>query len=462
MPDADLAVRSTHIQTESGVLDGWIVVRDGVIVALADPRERPDAARVLDVGSLPVLPGVIDTHVHFRDPGFTDKEDFETGSRAAAAGGITTVFDMPNVRPVTNTVENFKAHIRNAAAKSIVDFGHNASAANPDTIGALAEAGATSFKIFMMKDVGRDYPHMGETAVGELRDLYRICEEVAKTGRTLFIHPHEQGIYEMFVERAQAERGMGPDSYAVAWRDGDGSVFNVAIAAILQIQRATGAKVHLLHSSTESTFEMVRQAKAEGRTVSTEVNPFSVFLSHTWEQVEKLGPYALGMWVPEKDVDAIWRALRDGAADVIASDHGPHTIAEKEIGWTDMYASPGGSPSVQDYFSLFLEAVSAGRLSLERLVELTSRRPAELTGLYPRKGAIRVGADADLVVVDFEREVTIDVASRYYKCGWTPYDGRKVTGAPVLTVLRGAVIAEDGKVLAEPGFGRYVGSAPWL
>lgn len=458
----DLAVRSNEIYTENGPLDGWVLIKDGAIVGLPHARAEVDAAEVIDVGRCPVIPGVIDTHAHFRDPGFTDKEDFETGSRSAAAGGITTIFDMPNVRPVTKTVEAFKAHIRNAASKTLVDFGHNASAADPDTIADLARAGATSFKVFMMKDVGRDYPHMGETAVSSMGELYRVCEEVAKTGRTLFIHPHEQDVYELFVEREQRELGMGPESYARAWRDGDGAVFDIAIAGIIQVQRSTGARVHLLHSSTTQTFEMVRAAKERGQTITTEVNPFSVFLSHTWEAVQRLGPYSLGMWVPEKDVNAIWAALRSGDADVIGSDHGPHTIAEKEVGWTNMYASPGGSPSIQDYVSFFLEAVNEGRLGMERLVELTSRRPAEVTGLYPQKGVIRVGSDADLTIVDMTRINEITAATRHYKCGWTPYEGRKVTGAPIATILRGRVIMRDGVVDAEPGSGRYVRDLDWL
>lgn len=458
----DLLVRSERIYTSGGWIDGYVGVRDGRVSAFFRADEDPSAAELIDVGPLHVLPGVVDTHVHFRDPGFTDKEDFETGSRSAAAGGITTVFDMPNVDPVTNTVERFQAHIRNAATKSIVDFGHNASAAHPENIAGLAAAGASSFKIFMMTDVGRSYPHMPETAVSSLRDMYRICEEVAKTGLTLFVHPHEQGIYELFVERAQESLGMGPESYATAWRDGDGSVFDVAIAGILQIQRATGVKMHLLHSSTVNTFEMVRAAKAEQRPVSTEINPFSIFLSHEWSRVQEMGPYSLGMWVPEKDVDAIWRALLDGAGDVIGSDHGPHNIAEKEIGWKNMYASPGGSPAVQDYLPLLLNAVNEGKLTLERLVELCCTRPAEIAGVHPKKGTISLGSDADFVVVDMDRVETIRTDSRYYKCGWTPYDGRTVKGVPVRTILRGRTIMLDGTVTGEVGGGQFVGNAEWL
>jgi dihydroorotase-like cyclic amidohydrolase len=161
------------------------------------------------------------------------------------------------------------------------------------------------------------------------------------------------------------------------------------------------------------------------------------------------------MWVPDKDGVAMWEGLLDGTVDTIGTDHAPHTREEKEIGWTDMYASPGGMPIVEHFLSLFLTEVNAGRLTLERLVEVCASNPARLAGFYPRKGAIAVGADADLVVLDMERRHTITAANSHYKCGWTPLEGREVHGLPVLTMLRGCVIAQDGEVLVEPGYGRF-------
>ena len=454
MTDLDLVVRSRRILTESGWLDGAIGVADERIVSLGPASEVAAAHRVIDAGDKPVIPGLVDTHIHLRDPGFTQKEDFFSGTCAAAAGGVTTVLDMPNVQPPTTTVERLKAHLENAARKSIVDFGHNAAGTIPENIAGLADAGATAFKVFMMADVGRDYPHMPGIAVDDHATLFRICEQVARTGRPLFVHPHDQALYDLFVHRAWEHWGRDHRSYARAWRDGNGIVLDSGIATLLRLQKATGVRLHILHLSTVEGVRMIRRAKADGQAVTAEVNPFALFVTNSWDAVERLGPYCLGFWVPDEDGAAIWEALIDGTADVIGTDHAPHTREEKERGWTDMFATPGGMPIVQHYLSLLLNDVNTGRLTLSRVVELCATRPAKLVGLYPRKGAIAVGADADLVVLDLERVETITAANSLYKCGWTPLEGRRVQGVPVMTLLRGRVIAEDGKIQAEPGSGR--------
>lgn len=455
-PKVDLLVRSRRILLEDGWHDGAIAVvgeRISAVHAAAD--SLPPARRVVDAGERPVIPGLVDTHIHLRDPGFTHKEDFESGTRAAAAGGVTTVMDMPNVEPPTNTVERFTAHIENATRKSIVDFGHNAAGTIPEEIAGLAEAGATAFKVFMMADIGRDYPHMPGIAVDDHATLLRICEEVAKTGRPLYVHPHDQSLYDLYVHRAWERWGRDYRSYARAWREGDGVVLDSGIATMLRLQKATGVRLHILHMSTIDGFKMVRAAKAEGRDVTAEANPFALFVTNTWDAVERLGPFCLGIWIPDHHAAASWEEVVNGTVDVIGTDHAPHTREEKEVGWTDMYAAPGGMPMVQHYLSLFLTEVNAGRIPLERVVDLCSTRPARLAGLYPRKGCLAPGSDADLVVLDLDRRETITAASSLYKCGWTPLEGREVRGVPVMTILRGQVIAEDGKVSAEAGSGRF-------
>jgi dihydroorotase-like cyclic amidohydrolase len=309
----------------------------------------------------------------------------------------------------------------------------------------------------MLSDVGRTYPHMPGIAMDDHATLFRICEEVAKTGRPLFVHAWDQAIYQLFVERAWAEWGRDFRSYARAGRMGNGIVLDLGIATMLELQKATGVRLHLLHLMTSGGLELVRAAKAAGRPVTAEVNPHALFVANSWANIERLGPYALHMWVPDDHAAALWAATTDGLIDVVGSDHAPHTREEKETGWTDMFATPGGSPSLQHFLSLFLTEVAAGRISLERVVELCSSRPARLVDLHPRKGAIAPGSDADLVVLDLDREVVISAATGFYsKCGWTNLEGRTVKGVPVMTVLRGRVIAEDGIVTAEPGSGAPV------
>jgi len=452
----DLVVRSKAIITPGGAVDGHVAVRGEKIVAILGPDEPVAAKRTIDVGVKPVIPGLIDTHAHFRDPGYTYKEDFYHGTVAAAAGGVTTVFDMPNVDPPTTTVDRLKAHLENAQSKSVVDFGHNAAGVVPENIKALADAGATAFKVWMMKDIGRDYPHPPGTSLTNDAVLYRVFEEVKETGLPLYIHPHNHDLYELFVERSQAQWGMDYRSYARALRRGNGVVLTTAIATILEMQRSVGTRLHVLHLNTRSGVQMVAQAKAEGRPVTAETNPIAMFVTNEWTNVEKVGPYALGFWVPDEDGLSMWEAVRDGTIDVIGSDHGPHTKEEKEVGWKDMYTAPGGAPFIEQYLRLLLTEVNKGGLSLERVVEMCSSAPARLAGLEGKKGAITVGADADLVVVDLDHEEVLRAEDSHYICGWMPSDGFKSKGRPEMTILRGRVIMENGNVTAERGSGQLL------
>jgi len=456
----DLLVRSSRIYTPAGAVDGQVAVRGEKIAAILGPDEQLPALKTIDAGSSPVIPGLIDTHCHFRDPGYTHKEDYYNGTIAAAAGGVTTVFDMPNVDPPTTTVDRLKAHLENAQSKAVVDFGHNASGVVPDNIKGLAEAGATAFKVWMMQDIGRDYPHPPGTSLTNHAVLYRVFEEVAETGLPLYIHPHDHNLYELFVERSQKQWGMDFRSYARALRGGDGVVLNTAIATILEFQRSVGTKLHVLHLSTREGVRMVREAKAQGRPITAEANPFAMFVTNDWANIEKKGPYALGFWVPEEDNPAMWGAIVDGTIDVIGSDHGPHTKEEKEVGWTDMYTAPGGSPMIEQYLRLMLTEVNKGRLTMDRVVEMTSSNPAKLTGFYGKKGAIQVGADADLVVLDMDHEETLRAEHSHYRCGWMPSEDFETKGRPVKTILRGRVIMEDGNVTAAKGSGRLLRPEP--
>ena len=363
---------------------------------------------------------------------------------------------MPNVDPPTTTADRLTAHLENAQSKAVVDFGHNASGVVPENIKELAEAGATAFKVWMMKDIGRDYPHPPGTSLTNDAVLYRVFEEVAETGLPLYIHPHNHDLYELWVQRSQQRWGMDFRSYARALRGGDGVVLNTAIATILEFQRSVGTRLHVLHLSTRVGIEMVARAKAEGRPVTGEANPFAMFVTNDWAKIEKRGPFTLGFWVPEQDDPYMWRAIEDGTIDVVGSDHGPHTREEKEVGWADMYTAPGGSPMIEQYLRLMLTEVNKGRLTLERVVELCSSAPAKLAGYYGRKGAIMPGADADLVVLDMDHEETLHAENSHYRCGWMSSEDLESKGRPQLTILRGRVIMEDGNVTAEKGSGRLL------
>jgi dihydroorotase len=307
----------------------------------------------------------------------------------------------------------------------------------------------------MVKDTGRDYPHMPGIGVHNHGELFRSFEAVAKTGLPLMVHPHDQDLMDEIEQRYWKNEDRSPQAYAKAYRDFDGIIWDTAIATLFRMQKALGTRLHVMHMTTPEGLDMLRRAKDQGRPCSCEVNPWALFLG-SWENVEKLGPYCLGFWVPPAHVDGIWKGINDGTVDLIGTDHAPHTKEEKDIGGKDMWKSPGGEPQIQDYLRLFLTAVNEGKLTLDTLVRITSYNPARIFGVYPRKGVIQPGADADLVIIDMNKEEEITNETTYTKVGWTPYHGRKIKGAPIRTILRGKTVMENGKILGKPGDGQFV------
>jgi dihydroorotase (multifunctional complex type) len=456
MDKVELLVKGGEVWTPGGFIDADIAVSQGKIVALGKAPVLPDTAdTVVDAKGKKVIPGLIDTHTHHRDPGFTYKEDITTATKAAAAGGVTLSIGMPNVEPPTTTVERFRNLIADHGKKAIVDFNHNPSGTVPEQIPGLAKEGCLAFKIFMVKDTGRDYPHMPGIGLHNHGDLFRSFEQVGQTGLPLMVHPHDQDLMDELEGRYWKRGDYSPQAYAKAYRDFDGIIWDTAIATLFRFQKAVGNKLHIMHMSTPEALDMLRRAKDQGRPCSCEVNPWALFLA-TWENVEKLGPYCLGFWVPPEHADALWKGINDGTVDIVGTDHAPHTKEEKDVGWKNMWKSPGGEPQIQDYLALFLTAVNEGKLSLDRLVRITSYNPARLFGVYPRKGVLQPGADADIVIVDMNKEDLITNEKTYTKVGWTPYNGQKVKGVPIRTILRGKTVMENGKITGKPGDGQFV------
>lgn len=456
MDKVDLVIKGGEVWTPEGFIEADIAVSQGKVTALGKPPDFPESAgSIIDAAGKKIIPGLIDTHTHHRDPGFTHKEDLTTATQAAAAGGVTLSVGMPNVNPPTTTLERYRDVIEISKKRAVVDFNHNPSGTVPEEVSKLAEAGCLAFKIFMVKDTGRDYPHMPGIGLHHHGDLFRSFEAVAGTGLPLMVHPHDQDLMDAIEQRYWQKGDRSPQAYAKAYREFDGIIWDTAIATLLRFQKAAGTKLHILHMSTPGGVEMTRRAKEEGRAVTCEINPWALFLG-SWENVERLGPYCLGFWVPEEHVEILWNAIDDGTIDLVGSDHAPHTKEEKEIGWKDMWQSPGGEPQIQDYLRLFLSAVNEEKISLDRVVRLISYNPARVFGLLPRKGVIQFGSDADLVIVDMNREETISNETTYTKVGWTPYHGKKVKGVPVGTIVRGKVVMENGKVVGKPGDGEFI------
>lgn len=451
---ADLRIHNGTLHTSTGSTRADLLIANGVICGIVSPDTEADAAHTIDATGLDVIPGIVDLHCHARTPGLEHKEDFRTASTAAAAGGITTFVDMPNVEPPTVTAELLIEKRAIAARDTLIDWGHFASGSRPDTVAELAAAGATGFKIFM---VGGGYPHDDRIAVVANDTLYAALEAVATTGLPCLVHPFEQALFTMFWERALAA-GKPPDhTTRVEVYTGIDIVWRSAVATLIEFQKDTGVRLHVLHTHARGSIELVRAAKAAGNRVTAALDPKYFHLTRA--DMQRLGPRAYsGAVITEnpEHVAAIWEAINDGTIDTIDSDHGPHTVEEVERARVDAAKAELGNPQYDNLLSVLLNDVNLGRTTIAHLVRLLCENPARLIGYFPQKGSLSVGADADIVLVDMAKRVMIDNANVKTKVGWTPYHGWEVTGAPVQTVARGEVVAENGEVRAEPGRGRYL------
>jgi dihydroorotase-like cyclic amidohydrolase len=283
--------------------------------------------------------------------------------------------------------------------------------------------------------------------------LLQMMDTIAGSGKRFIIHPHDQALMD-YIEGEYLARGENtPSAYASAYAARSGVIWDTAIDVILRLAEASGCPIHIAHMQTKRSLDAVRRAKRRGVDVTCEVNHWAPFLS-TWEDVQVLGPYALSYWVPDEGRAAVWEALRDGTIDMFSSDHAPHTREEKEIGWTEMWSSHTGTPGIQYYYPLILDAVNRGELTLERAIDASAFQPAKAFGLQDTKGQLAVGFDADIVIADMAAEWTITNDGVLSKIGWTPYDGRTIGARIDATFVRGEAVYQDGKVVGKAGQGR--------
>jgi dihydroorotase len=443
------------VATNTGTVNADVLVSDDGKIAGLVSSEVPsdDGVKLVDARGKFVLPGMVDVHVHTREPGYTHKEDITTTTMQSAAGGVTTIFGMPNLDPPTTTRERVDEVMKTYAEKSVVDYNHNPAATDPAEIEAMAAAGVRAFKIYMVIDTGRTYPHPAGTGMHDHGHLLKMMDTIAPTGKRFIIHPHDQALMD-YIEGEYLARGENtPEGYASAYAAREGVIWDTAIDVVLRLAEASGCPVHIAHMQTRRSIDAVRRAKERGIDVTCEINHWTPFLS-TWKDVETLGPYALSYWVPDDARAAVWEGLIDGTIDMVASDHAPHTRDEKEIGWTEMWSSHTGTPGIQYYYPLLLDAVVNGKLSLQRAVDAASYQPAEKFGLSGLKGRIEVGLDADIVIADMDSPWTISNDGVLSRCGWTPYDGRTIRARIERTLVRGQTVFENDTVVGKPGLGK--------
>jgi dihydroorotase len=430
----DLILKGGTVVNHDGIGRRDIGVVAGRIHAIGDLGQA-SAGEIVDCTGLHILPGVVDSQVHFREPGLEHKEDLETGSRAAVLGGVTSVFEMPNTKPLTTSAEALADKVSRATNRMHCDFAFwvGGTRDNARDVGELERLpGAAGIKVFMGSSTG-------DLLVEDDDGVYSILKNTRR--RAAFHSEDEFRLRERLGERLPDD----PASHPV-WRDEIAAL--QCTQRLVAVARKARARIHVLHISTAEEIEFLEHHKD---VATCEATPHHLTL--TADDYARLGTL-LQMNPPVRAArhrDGVWRGISQGVVDVLGSDHAPHTLEEKAKSYPD---SPSGMTGVQTLVPVMLDHVNAGRLTLERLVDLTSHGPNRIFGMA-RKGRIAAGYDADFTIVDMKRRETITNAQQGSRAGWTPHDGRVVMGWPVGTVVRGMRVMWEGEIVT-PSQGRAV------
>ena len=470
----ELAVINGLVFIEGGFRKADVGIKDGKFALIAEPGCLPEAERTIDAGGKYVLPGGIDTHVHYRDPGHWERETFEVGTRAAAAGGCTTFFEHPISMPPQWNGEILKNRIsickgEESAANdrhekgSCVDFCFFGAAGgeHPEAIEPLSHEGIIAYKTFLHEaPEGRDAEFEGLTSANN-DQLYRVLEEVKKTGLAVAAHAEDNELVTGFIKRL---REQGRQTENIAHCESRPPIVEIeAISKMLKFGKDVGCPIELVHVSTWQAMELAKKAKAEGQPVMVETCPHYLLLDESY--VEKYGAYAKCNPALRKkeDVERLWDYVKDGTVDFIGSDHSPFLVSEKEKkdkdGNKDIFLSPSGFPGIDLRLPLMITEGLKRGVSLEKIVELLSVNPAKLFHIFPQKGTISAGADGDLVIVDMNKKVTCHAEDSYSQAKgiMKVYEGWQLDCAVDSTIVRGRVVYENGKVdESASGWGEFV------
>jgi len=430
----DLVIKNARILIDDAIQHAEIAIEKGRILKIGKIIGTGEVNQVIDAKGALVLPGAIDVHVHFRDPGMTKKEDWFTGSCAAAAGGVTAVIDHPNTIPPTIDIESFRKK-QKEAKKSIIDYAVNAGVTkNLNFLKDLWESGAMAFgEIFMAESTG--------LLNVDDRTLEQALDIIADLGAVSCVHAEDEQTRKQFVHILKGS--LQPEAYSKSR-----PVLSEKIAVEKAMKLAGAAKLHFCHISAGESLDAIRKAKEKNKNLTCEAAPHHLFLStKDWKRLGSLGK----MNPPLRDYheqQSLWAGLNDGSIDVLASDHAPHLEHEK---MTDIWSAPAGVPGVETMLPLMLMAVKRNLLTLKRLIEVTCAAPAGIFGL--RKGVIAPGYDADLVISGEVQKIRKE--RLHSKAGWTPYNGMEGI-FPKITISRGDVVVEDGEIVAKRGRGSFI------
>lgn len=454
----DLAIVNGTAFIEGGFRSADIGIKNERIVIVAEPGALPEAARTIDAAGKHILPGGIDTHVHYRDPGHAERETFAVGTRAAAAGGCTTFFEHPISIPPQYNAEILHNRMTLCKKGSCVDYCFFGAAGGefPEEIEPLSHEGVVAYKTFLHEaPEGRAAEFKGLTSANNFQ-LMRALKEVKKTGLTLAAHAEDN---ELVTGNIKQLRSKGRVDYLAHCESRPPIVEIEAVAKMLRFGKEVGCPIELVHISTCGAMELAKQAKLEGRKVLVETCPHYLLLDESY--VKEYGPYAKCNPALRKkeEVEKLWDYVLDGTVDFIGSDHSPFLVSEKETGNNDIFIAPSGFPGVDLRLPLIITEAKRGRISLERAVELLCVNPAKLFNIFPQKGTISAGSDGDLTIIDLNKEVVFHAKDSYSQAKdiMKVYEGWNLGCSVDYTIVRGRIVMEEGIVdESAAGWGDFV------
>lgn len=455
MEKFDLVIHSDNIYLDHRLTDCYIGVKNGIITTISSYELKGE--RMIDASGKLVLPGTIDPHVHLRAPGNEYRETFLTGTQEAALGGVTTILEMPISSPPPYSPEILYNRMALAEREAVVDIAFFGAAGidQKDSIIPCSQAGIVGFKTFLHEaPAGREKEFIGLTAP-DTGDQYELMEILSKTGVITAFHAENNDMIKKNITRLRAEGYVSPIFHE---RSRPPVVEIETTAKVLLFAEKTGAKVEIAHISTPEAAELVRQAKLKGVYAIAETCPHYLFLNE--DALIKFGAFAKcnPPVRSEEERQKMWDYLLMGYFDFIGSDHAPYTREEKERGNGDIFVPPAGFPGLSTRLPLMFTAVKEQKLSLEQMVNLIAENPARIFGLYPQKGVIMVGSDADFVIIDPLRKGIIEKEKMFTKCKDSAlvYDGWEVFGQPERTIVRGHDVYHNGIIKVNPGYGKVI------
>jgi dihydroorotase (multifunctional complex type) len=440
----DLVLLNSKVYVNGEIVEAGIAVDEGKIFRIAKEPNLPKASKKLDLNGCLVLPGLIDCHVHLRDQQLAYKENFLTGTSAAAAGGVTLVLDMPNNKPVTMDAQSLRERMKLAEKQAIVNIGfYSAFPEDPKEISEIVKEGAVAFKTFLSQKIG-GVDIDDDTA---LLQVFKIAE---KSGIPVAVHAEDREMLEDALKEMRQDRCNDVSAYVKVHPPNS---WVKATQRVIRLIEKSFSHVHFCHVSSAAELAILVEAKEKGLPITCEATPHNLLL--TFNHLKRYGNLALTNppLRTKGDAEALWNAFQRGFINIVASDHAPHAIEEKKV--ESVWDAKSGIPGLETLLPLLLTQVNKGKIKIADLVRASSEKPSQIFHLKDR-GSISKGNLADLTVVDLNQEYKIDSSKFYSKAKYSPFDGCKVKGKPIKTFVNGQLVFNEDNIVAKPGIGQVI------